>query len=138
LVPFGTAIDIPKLHGVPQALFCGAVEIFADYFLRYLVGGVIIVGMIQQTLIGHIVTLSSARGPIRRTIIGEVGDVLIVAEPSSEQNVNNAEITRYSIGFNKSDVLAVEGIDNSVSLKHNVHYEQAERATASENPDDAV
>ena len=81
--------------------------------------------MNTQTLLIHIVTIDSARGPIRRTVIAEVGDVLVLAELDGAEQAKIGEITKYSIGFKRSDVLSVDGVDNSVSLKHNVQYEQA-------------
>jgi hypothetical protein len=93
--------------------------------------------MTQQTLLNHVVTLSSARGPIRRAIVAEVGDVLVVAELERVAEAKKSGITPFSIGFRRLDVLAVEPLDNSVLLKHNVQYEQAEHGgTSADRRDD--
>jgi hypothetical protein len=89
--------------------------------------------MTNQSLLSHVVTVSSARGPIRRTVIAEVGDVLVLADPAGAEEAKMAGITPFSIGFKRSDVLAVEGVDNLVLLKHNVQYEQAEHGQAGAN-----
>ena len=86
--------------------------------------------MNKQTIIYQVVTVDSARGPIRRTVIAEIGDVLILAETDSAEQAKTGVITKFSIGFRRSDVLSIDGVDNSVLLKHNVQYEQAEHGPA--------
>jgi hypothetical protein len=86
--------------------------------------------MNEQTLVLQIVTVSSARGPIRRTVIAEVEDVVVLAEVNDTNQAKTAGITRFSIGFRRADILSIEGIDKSVCLKHNVQYEQAEHGEA--------
>ena len=72
----------------------------------------------------------SARGPIRRTVIAESGNVLVLAESERAAEAKMAGITPFSIGFPRADVLTDEGIDALVYLKHNVQYEQAEHGQA--------
>jgi hypothetical protein len=62
----------------------------------------------------ELVTVASARGPIRRTVIAEIGDVIVLADPSRAEEAKMAGITRFSIGFRRSDVISVEGLDKLV------------------------
>jgi hypothetical protein len=104
----------------------GRREIVSDYLLWYENTHAKILGMITQTLLNHVVTVQSARGPIRRTVVAELGDVLILADLESADEAKMAGITPFSIGFPRNDVLIDEGLDSQVLLKHNVQYEPAE------------
>jgi hypothetical protein len=94
--------------------------------------------MDTQILLLQLVTVDSARGPIRRTVIAEIGDVIVLADPSRAEEAKMAGITRFSIGFRRSDVISVEGLDKLVLLKHNVQYEPAEHRQARPDPLDAL
>ena len=81
--------------------------------------------MTVQTLLAHLVTVDSARGPIRRTVIAETDAIVVLDEPEGVKQAKTFGITRFSIGFRREDILSVDGIDKTVCLKHNVQYEQA-------------
>lgn len=84
-----------------------------------------------QDLSGHCVTVISARGAIRRTVVADLGDVLVLGSIDDYNSTKVLGIDRFAIGFRRSDIIAVEsGIDTSVSIKHNVQYEQAEHDQA--------
>jgi hypothetical protein len=82
--------------------------------------------MNQENLTGHDVTVESARGEIRRTVIADLGTVLVLGSVSDYNLLKTRGLDRFAIGFRRSDVTHDFGIDSSVSLKHNVQYEQAE------------
>ena len=72
----------------------------------------------------------SARGPIRRTIIRLVGDVVAVGSQQDYERAKNGEFGPYLIGFPVSDIIEENGLDSLVLLKHNVQYEQVEHSQA--------
>ena len=86
--------------------------------------------MKTQLIEGQHVTLSSARGPIRRTIVKLLGDVVVVGDAYDYERAKIGVISPFCIGFPVSDVV----LDVSVSLKHNVQYEQAEHGGAGPDP----
>ncbi len=61
--------------------------------------------MNMQLTEGQEVTLSSARGPIRRTIIKRLDDVLVVGSKEDYEEAKIHGISRFSVGFRVSDVL---------------------------------
>ena len=83
-----------------------------------------------QTLVGKQVIVSSARGDIARTIVAECDDVVVLAESDAAEIAIAAGVTRYSIGFRRSDILSIIPVDMPVLVKHNIQYEQVEHGQA--------
>jgi len=71
----------------------------------------------EQSLTGQLVTLSSARGPIQRVVVSDMGDVIAVTTPEEWRASRGLGNTPVSIGFRRSDVIDHPGIDMTVSLK---------------------
>jgi hypothetical protein len=86
--------------------------------------------MDSNSLLGHVVTASSARGVIRRTVVADLGRVVVLAHTGSVNQLTDNALAEFSIGFPRDDVIEDFGIDTSVLLKHNVQYEQAEHGQA--------
>ena len=65
-------------------------------------------GMNNKSLSGHQVTLTSARGHIQRTVVADLGDVLVVGTPEEHLRAQSAGIDRFAVGFRRSDVIEAD------------------------------
>lgn len=93
--------------------------------------------MSVQNIAGKQVTVNSARGEIRRTVVADLGDVLVLGTAEDYARSQTEGLDRLAIGFRRSDIINDEiHIDTEVCLKHNIQYEQAEHGQASANRSD--
>jgi hypothetical protein len=67
--------------------------------------------MDKESLEGHIVTVESARGLITRTVVADLGEVLVLGSYEDYQLAKKDGIGRFSVGFRRSDVRGKNGID---------------------------
>ena len=70
----------------------------------------------MQLVEGKEVTLISARGPIRRTIIRLLGDVVAVGSQQDYEQAQKGVFGPFLIGFRVSDVIDDDGLDSLVLL----------------------
>lgn len=79
--------------------------IVADFYLWYRCVWTTIPRMTNQTLVGQLVTVNSARGPIDRVVAFDLGDVVILALQDDYKDVKIAGIGPFSIGFRRHDLV---------------------------------
>lgn len=89
--------------------------------------------MSTQLIEGQQVTIMSSRGPIRRTIVKLLENIVIVGSTRDYEEAKMLGISRFSVGFPISDVLNEKQLDDLVLLKHNVQYESTEHGQAGPN-----
>ena len=86
--------------------------------------------MSTELVEGQYVTVDSLAGPIRRILVRDLGDILVIGWPEDYERAKAEGISRFCVGFRRSDVLDEKKVDEVVLLKHNGQYEQAEQRQA--------
>ena len=61
-----------------------------------------------QTLTGQTVTLDSAVGNIRRIVVKDLGDIVLVTRTEEFERAQVAGVEPLTIGFKKSDIVRIE------------------------------
>ena len=82
--------------------------------------------MMTQLTAGQKVKVNSARGQIVRTVLADLGDIVVIGCDEDVEAVMTNGIGPFSIGFPRCDIV----LDGMVLLKHNDQYEQAEHGHA--------